>query len=124
MSERMQRYPRLGGWISIGDWPLRGLDEPGSILPAGCVMITCHPGPAYWSLVEAGRGGLVGTDYFDWGWRGVLLCYSALRSIPLEIPTYHTAVLKIGSANLGEWRHRWEGWFQPGAAASSRHAAE
>jgi len=111
IAERMGRYPDLSGWISLEDWPLRGLDERASLLPAGCVMITCHPGPAYWSMVANGEAAFVATDYFQWGWRAMWIAHNAVRSVPLEAPDYYTPIEQVTADNLAAWQQRWHGWL-------------
>ncbi len=111
IADRMDRYPELSGWISINDWPLRGLADPTSLLPAGCPIVTCHPGVDYCALLTEEVGaGFVATDYFEWGWRAMVMCYSAVRTIPLEMPMYYPAVEQVTPANLRQWRQRWHGW--------------
>ena len=110
ITERMQRYPDLSGWISLEDWPLRGVAEPESLLPAGCVMITCHPGPAYWLMVADGEAAFVATDYFEWGWRAMWIAYNVVRKVPLEAPDYYTPVEQVTAGNLPAWQQRWHGW--------------
>jgi len=120
IAERMRRYPDLSGWISLEDWPLRGLDERASLLPAGCVMITCHPGPVYWPMAAKGEAAFVATDYFQWGWRAMWIAYNAVRSVPLEAPDYYTPTEQVTADNLTAWRQRWYEWLgTPPTAATA-----
>ncbi len=120
IAERMQRYPDLSGWISLEDWPLRGVGEPESLLPAGCVMITCHPGPAYWPLVAESEAGFVATDYFEWGWRAMWIAHNVVRNVPLEAPDYYTPIEQVTADNLPAWQQRWRGWLgTPRASATA-----
>jgi hypothetical protein len=115
ISERMERYPELSGWISIEDWPLRQRNDLASLLPTGCHMVTCHPGTGYWSLARRhAQFSFVGTDYFDWGWRAVQLCYAAVRSVQLEVPMHYTEPEAVGATELGSWEQRWHRWISPG----------
>jgi ABC-type sugar transport system substrate-binding protein len=124
IAERMQRYPDLSGWISLEDWPLRGMDEPESLLPAGCVMITCHPGPAYWPLVAESEAGFVATDYFQWGWRAMWIAYNVVRNVPLEAPDYYTPIEQITADNLPAWQQRWREWLGTVPTATATRNAD
>jgi ABC-type sugar transport system substrate-binding protein len=50
-----RRYPRVGCWVLLDDWPLRVIPESDRLLPLGCGIVLCNGSPRYFPRVRDGQ---------------------------------------------------------------------
>lgn len=66
LRRQSRRYPRVGGWVLLDDWPLRQQDDAGKFLPSGCSIIVCHDAPRYFQLLSSGKiSAVVAYDLYE-----------------------------------------------------------
>jgi len=53
--EEARRFPRVGCWVLLDDWPLRVQPRELRLLPSGCVIVLCDGSPRYFELLREGR---------------------------------------------------------------------
>lgn len=51
----VRKYPRVGAWIFLDDWPLRVLEPRERLVPIGCAVVVCGDGPALFPRVRTGE---------------------------------------------------------------------
>lgn len=106
-----QRYPDLGGWISVGGWPVfvhSALDPVDPSRTKVAAFDTIPPAP---ELMKAGKVQfLVGQKYFGWGEESVKL----LKQIhdghpPTEVYQYSEMDL-VTPENVDRYIEQWKAW--------------
>ncbi len=108
-----KRYPRVGCWVFLDDWPLRLLDDKERLLPLGCGMVLCNGSPRYTHQLRDGRiSAMITYDlhtvvrdalYIAWKLTAPKPPRITLdrRTVPAEI---------ITSRNVDEYDARWSAW--------------
>ena len=110
VSSYMERFPRLGGWVSLEDWPLRG--EAGSRfaaqLPQTCRWVTYGPYPASWGFISNGScAALIGPDYAEIALEALRMCAAAARGEPLKGTLHLVPPQSWTRENLTVRKERW-----------------
>lgn len=120
MAERSARYPRLSAWVSLDDWPLRGLPAASTLPASGpatgrpasrAPLIVFGGTPDQWPLLRAGAiRAMVAPDYSDMGARAVEFCRAGLRD-SIDSPRRYNAPLEIVTRDTLEgYVERWKKW--------------
>ncbi len=119
MSEYMQRYPRLEGWVATHDWPIRGLPSKERLLPEGCRLVTFGPIPEYWPRIADGScPTMVGVNYSLVAEYAIRMCRAAIKGEPSSMGTYLSPPIVVTQENLNEFKATWMRWAErpPGAS--------
>lgn len=110
-----KRYPRVGCWALLDDWPLRLLGEEERLLPLGCGMVLCNGSPRYIPQLRDGRISAMITYDLHAVVRDAL--YNAWKltspkppSITLDRRTVPAEI--ITNRNADEYDARWSSWRQ------------
>lgn len=113
--EQMARYPRLGGWAVLGDWPLRYLQGKPPLVTPGCLVVGYGPYPQFWPLIENGTcHAMVGADYFEMGYQAASYCRQAILRSP-SLPEYNRVpVEQVTFSELLDYRKKWQHWLAAG----------
>jgi ABC-type sugar transport system substrate-binding protein len=107
-----RRYPRVGCWVFLDDWPLRALAGNEPLLPSGATFVLCHGSPRYFERLGKGEvQAMIGYDYQMAVHEGLLAVlreaedrtrgYSSVIDVPPEI---------ITADELPEYEARWKRW--------------
>jgi len=112
--EHSQRYPNLGAFVSLGDWPVRaGLEKLRGCLSGETTLVLPDALPEVWPLIEEGLcGAAVGTDYGRWGYEAVSLCELAFHGATQPNQRRITPPRIVRAANLSEFKQLWRAWSQ------------
>ena len=108
-----RKYPRVAGWVFLGDWPLRGLAENDRLLPIGCGIVLCEGDPMYFDRIRDGRiEAMIGFDYREASMEAV---YTAIRvfessSRGMNVSEVSIAPEIVTRKNLEQWEARWQSW--------------
>ncbi len=112
--ERSRRYPSLGAWVCLDDWPLNGGERTDEWLPPGCRIVSVGPLPVYWRALESGAcAALIGTDYGQLGYEAVRLCQAAVASRTVDVPRRLLPARTVTRHNLEKFRRTWIEWSAP-----------
>ncbi len=114
LAEQGRRYPNLGAWACIGDWPARArLEDLRRSVPAGTKLALIGATPAVWPLLEEGLcPATVGTDYGRWGYEAVSLSELAFHRAVKPGETRHTECRVVSAAQLDAYKMDWTSWSQ------------
>jgi ABC-type sugar transport system substrate-binding protein len=114
MAEQSQRYPQLGAWACVEDWPARvSLDDLRRSLPAGTSLAIVGARPEVWPLLEQGLcPAAVGTDYGRWGYEAVSLSELAFRRAVKPGELRHTEPRIILADQLDQFKKEWAAWSE------------
>lgn len=113
--ERSERFPRLSCWVSLDDWPLRGLGLLDKPLPAGCRLVTFGAYPHQWPLIREGSLPIVvAGDYQEMGRQALEACEVAARNTTRLKPTHTASIRTVHPGNLDEFISDWSSWLQVG----------
>lgn len=107
-----RRYPRVGCWVFLDDWPLRAASEKDRLLPLGCGIVLCNGSPRYFKRLRDGRIlALIGFDYREAAENALFAAarsgqaagetFSGSHNIPSEIITIR---------ELESYENRWKQW--------------
>lgn len=107
-----KRYPRIGCWVLLDDWPLRGLPEKEHLFSLGVTMVLCEDSPKNWPRLRDGQiQAVIGYDIQaaieESLFRAVRLARGDVSNtvrdifIPPEI---------ITDKSLPGWEERWHAW--------------
>jgi len=114
IAEQGRRYPRLGAWACLGDWPARiPLEDLRRSLPAGINLAFIGGLPHVWPLLEQGLcRAAVATDYGRWGYEAASLSELAFhRAITAgEVRLTRPRILRPD--NLDEFKRQWAAWTE------------
>ncbi len=107
-----RRYPRIGCWVFLEDWPLRALGENERLLPLGVTIVLCDAHPRHWPRLETGEiQALIGYDLHE---ATEAAYFRAIRLATGEAGRLEPEVILpseiITIKELPEWRSRWETW--------------
>jgi ribose transport system substrate-binding protein len=118
----MERFPRLNGWVSIDDWPLRLIDPEERLLPASCTMVTYNPLPQYWPLIRNGTcHAIIGARYDLVAERAIHMCAAALYGELPSTGSYAAPPVTVTARNLTVFKLDWFKWREiPEGAAEGQ----
>ena len=107
-----RRYPRIGCWVFLDDWPLRDLRPDEQLLPLGVSIVMCGADPRHWPRLRNGEiQALIAYDVQEAVEAAFFRCVRLVTgeaarlereiTIPSEIITYK---------ELPQLERRWEAW--------------
>lgn len=109
--DRFARFPRLSAWVSLDDWPLRGMGLVDRPLPKGCRLITFGGTPSQWPLIRDGTcPAIVSAHYRDMGAKAIQYCEMAMRTPERPKERYIANLRTIWSTNLDAYIADWNAW--------------
>ena len=111
-AEQGRRYPNLGGWACLGDWPARvRLEDLRRSLPAETSLAVVGALPPVWPLLEQGLcQAAVGTDYGRWGYEAVSLSELAYHRAVKPGETRRTEPRIVLAEELDQYKKDWAAW--------------
>jgi ABC-type sugar transport system substrate-binding protein len=111
-AEQGRRYPQLGGWACLGDWPARvRLDDLRRSLPAETSLAVIGTLPPVWPLLEQGVcQAAVGTDYGRWGYEAVSLSELAFHRAVKPGETRRTQPRIVLAEEIEQYKQEWAAW--------------
>ncbi len=109
--DTMQRYPRLGGWVFMDDWPLHSVLDDAALVPKGCQMFVATPTPGCWKRMTGGEiVAVVAPDYEQLVDNGLTACVAGLMG-GVGTPTrFETPNELVRAGDFETLRKRWESW--------------
>ncbi len=115
----MRRYPKLGAWVVIGNWPLRRHPDGPLSLPQTCRMIAVDPFPHTWSAIEGGLATtMIATEYDRIAEHALTTCLTMTLG-KAQIPTSFSAeATAVGLGDLEAFKRKWQRWTTPEDAAA------
>jgi ABC-type sugar transport system substrate-binding protein len=112
LAEQGRRYPKLGGWACLGDWPARvRLADLRQGLPAETSLAVIGALPPVWPLLEQGTcRAAVGTDYGRWGYEAVSLSELAYHRAVKPGETRRTQPRIVLAEEIEQYKREWAAW--------------
>jgi len=106
-----QRYPDLGGWLSVGGWPVFVRNALDPVDPARTKVVAFDTIPPAPDLLRAGKVQLlVGQKYFGWGEESVKLLKRIIDGDrPREVYQYSGMDI-VTRDNLDAYLEQWRQW--------------
>jgi hypothetical protein len=116
-----RRYPRVGCWVFLDDWPLRTIPPKERLLPLGCGIVLCNGSPRYFERLRDGQ--ILAMIAFDYRQVVEEALFSATKkaSPTQEMPdTSFTLPAEIITVReLESYEQRWKRWQRPDKPAES-----
>ena len=124
--ERSERFPRLSAWVSLDDWPLRGISLTDQPLPTGTRLVTFGAYPDQWPLIRNGVLPIVvAANYREMGMQALEACEVAARNTSRFKPLYLAPLRTVQERNLDAFIADWSSWLRldepPKKEISSAH---
>jgi ABC-type sugar transport system substrate-binding protein len=112
LAEQGRRYPQLGAWACMGDWPARvRIEDLQQSLPAGTTLAIVGALPDVWPLLERSIcGAAVGTDYGRWGYEAVSLSELGFHRAVKPGEVRHTPPRIIYANEINGFKDEWAAW--------------
>lgn len=112
MKAEARRYPRIGCWVLLDDWPLRTIGDAERLLPLGVTMVLCDAEPRHWNRLRDGQvQALIGYDVQvaieEAMFRAIRVARGEISDMTRE--TYIPAEI-ITDKELPRWEARWAAW--------------
>lgn len=109
-----RKYPRIGCWALLDDWPLRSLPPHERLFGLGITMVVCDSDPSLWPRMEDGQiQAMVGYDLREAIRAGLSI---ALRlTMPDDrrfVTDVHIKAEVFTEANMAQLKARWALWEQ------------
>lgn len=109
-----RKYPRIGCWALLDDWPLRSLPPHERLFGLGITMVVCDADPSLWPRMEDGQiQAMVGYDLREAIRAGLSI---ALRlTMPDDrrfVTDVHIKAEVFTEANMAQLKARWALWEQ------------
>lgn len=118
------RYPRVGCWVMLDDWPLRAASETERLLPLGCGIVLCNASPRHFARLRDGQIlALVGYDFHRAVREALFAAARAAQTAgqtdegSFDAPTEIITVRELPSYEA-RWK-QWQGELVPTTAASA-----
>ncbi|MBN2560225.1 MAG: substrate-binding domain-containing protein [Phycisphaerae bacterium] len=104
-----RKYPRVGCWVFLDDWPLRASPSDEPLLPPGCGVVLCNGLPRYLDRLRDGRiAALITYDYPRSVREALLATVQLAKDRPAVITPRHVAPVEIVTAKeLPSYEARW-----------------
>lgn len=119
-----RRFPRIGCWAFLDDWPLRSLGPNEDLLPLGVTICICGAEPALWPRVRTGAiQAMVGYDIQEAVEEAMFRAVRLARDEAGNLPPERLISTEIFmQRDLPRLEARWEAWTrgEPSASAPSR----
>lgn len=122
---KARRYPRIGCWVFLDDWPLRQLGEEEQILPFACGMVLCNGSPRHLDRMKRGEiQALVTFDHLRAAEEALRAAFELAQ--PVTDRTAIRAFRPVSAevvipSDLGAYEKRWQFWREA-APPESAHA--
>jgi ABC-type sugar transport system substrate-binding protein len=117
IKECLRRYPRLNGWVSLENWPLRGLQPRMPLLPPTCTLVTTDPHPPIWDRLEDGTcAALIAADYDEIAKAALSMCDSALQGRIVQWRSRLVGPRAVTATDLHAYKIDWMRWCSRKAA--------
>lgn len=111
--QEARMYPRVGAWVFLDDWPLRGLEAGDHLVPRRCRIVVCQGSPKYFEYLRSGElFSLIGYDLRETA-REVLLAAVRAASGDETVPQFTAAPEIITRRNVDAHAARWADWRMP-----------
>jgi ABC-type sugar transport system substrate-binding protein len=112
IAEQGRRYPRLGAWACVGDWPARTpLEDLRRSLPESVSLAMIGGLPGVWPLLEQGLcPAAVVTDYGRWGYEAVSLSELAFHRAVKAGEIRLTPPRIVRARELSQFKRDWAAW--------------
>jgi ABC-type sugar transport system substrate-binding protein len=108
LADEIARYPRMGGWVLMDDWPIRGARPEDSIVPAGAALVFYAPTGAMLSRVRlTPRCAAVCPDFERMFQRGMWAAGDLAKGARLQTSVDTIALLIITRESLAELERTW-----------------
>jgi ABC-type sugar transport system substrate-binding protein len=114
-----RKYPRVGCWVFLEDWPLRAVSASERLLPNQCGIVLCNGSPRYFDWLRDGR--IVAMITHD---LQRTLKEGMLAAVQLADPRwregefaldYTAEVETVTAKNLAGHEARWKTWAEQGS---------
>ncbi len=108
-----RKFPRVGAWVFLDDWPMRVLEPRERVLPIGCALVVCADKPELFPRLRSGEiQALVTTDLHAALVRGLEVAYllaegereDRLRTNPLPAQIITLDEIDWHEARWAAWR--------------------
>ncbi len=104
----LERFPRLNGVVSVGDWPLQEAKAGTKLLPETCKMVTYGPFPKQWLRITDGTCyALIGADYAEIVEKAMKMCLATAQGEVVEIKYVLVDPVVVNGKNIDEYRQSW-----------------
>lgn len=112
--EEGRKYPELGMWVSIGDWPVHmPAEQLHKALGDQTGLVLIGAMPAVWPLMQQGMvRAAVGTNYGWWGYEAVNLVELFYHHAQVPDRVRLTDPCIVRPADLAQFQQEWQGWTQ------------
>ena len=109
-----RKYPRVGCWVLLDDWPLRVLRPEDRLFGLGITIVLCNADPAHWPRMEDGQiQAMVAYDLQAALQEGLSTAFRMTRPDDKRFVTeVHIESEVITEDNFAEFRTRWALWRQ------------
>ncbi len=121
---KARRFPRIGCWVFLDDWPLRQLAGDEQILPFACGLVLCNGSPRHFERMKRGEiQALITFDHLLAAEEAIRAAFQlaqpvtdrtmirAFRQVPAEI---------VIPSDIDAYEKRWEYWREAAPPESSR----
>jgi ABC-type sugar transport system substrate-binding protein len=109
--DTMRRYPRLGGWAIMGDWPLKGRSDDDELVPPTCRVVGVDPFPVHWPCFSRGDVyAMIASEYDEIAAQAVSACVSMVLRSPRRPAAFAAPVRPVTKANLKQFKLDWLRW--------------
>lgn len=116
--DTMQRFPRLGGWAVLGNWPLCDRDNDRPLLPPTCHMVAVDPFPNTWACFDDGTvDAMIATDYCQIIERALTTAYAARMGGSNRVVSYAAPARTVTADHLETFKREWRNWVAQDAAS-------
>lgn len=107
-----RKYPRVGCWVLLDDWPLRALDPDERLFGLGVTMVLCNGDPANWHRMEDGQIlAMVSYDVQKAVREGLSTALTlTMRNNKRKTLDFHIDGEVILTSDFPEYQARWELW--------------
>lgn len=107
-------FPRVGGWVFLDDWPLRGLADDARLVPPNCKVVVCDGSPAYFDRLRRGElHALIGHDFGSVVEKVIFATVRAAHGVDIEVigETLPPEIITIRNLDVpGGHAERWAAW--------------
>ncbi len=107
-----RRYPRVGCWIFLDDWPLRSLRPEESVIPLGIPVVLADDSPVHWDRLRNGQlQAMLGCDIHMVAWEALVAAVHLARGDPTpQTTTVSVPVEIVTRKDLDSVSQRWDIW--------------
>jgi hypothetical protein len=111
VSEAMERFPGIDGWVSMGPWPLQRPEGSPPLLPLGCVLAVPGPLTDFDHQIGTDRCQImVIANYDAIVSRALGMCEMVLQQEMVHVRIFETPPRWVSPETLVDFRHDWAAW--------------